>query len=344
MARYSPWRPTKFSATPPDEGSSKPLMKARSDGYIAGGRSFTSDTIRTYLTNDSRRQFIHGQISSSSSHGYFHGPPSAQSLNDASSLVDLTKQISNDSSNEFETQETTIEVIPRPHCSRHMPVSKSDQFRSMKGTYSLPQSDEFVDSEIHQNEYQIQQEKDMMTIRTNSLPRPKKRNQKVVRQISLHRHHQMDASVMPDNLKDICNADIQSPDDVPSSPQDEFIATIPSPIVTSASSSSSSTTSSYSSKTLPRRPLGREDLPRLPEYNSFTTDFPRSPHGDKNALTENSFSTVEPPDLFNTNKNPEVTTYSTLPHGSRNLTVFSKKGNVRAATLTRGNLQHLSHV
>lgn len=334
MAKYSPWRPAKqvTDGVLEENSLSKPLMKSKSDGQIGGGRSFTSDTLRTYLTNDSRRLFVQGQAMSSQ--GCFLNQASIHGINDSSSLVDLTKQTSNESCNEYELQETTMEVIPAPHCSRHMPASKSDQFRNSR-TVSLPQTHEYDNSEVLENDYQVQREKEIIIARCNSVSQGN--NQKLVRQISMHSHPATKVDQTPDNLKELSNdnSPIESPDDSQSVAEDIDSSYIPTPTVASVPSPVSST-NSFSSRTLPRRQF--HDLPRLPEHNTFSSDNgSSSPHEESTPFTD-----VEPPDLFS--NQVSSATYNTLPHGNRRITVYSKKGNVRAATLTKGTTNKLTHV
>ncbi|KAF2349664.1 hypothetical protein FHG87_019580, partial [Trinorchestia longiramus] len=137
------------------------MMKCRSESHISSGRSFTSDTIRTYLTNDSRRQLQ----SQSTSQGCFIGTTSSQSFNDSSSLVDLTKPVSDDALSEQETQETTMDIVARPHCSRHSTPSRTMQFRNVR-TKSLPHTPEYVNAE----DLQINREDSMNLENSDILP------------------------------------------------------------------------------------------------------------------------------------------------------------------------------
>ena len=337
MARYSPWRAAKsLDDVTQDENISKPLMKSKSEGHLGSGRSFTSDTLRTYLTNDSRKQFIQSQYSSSQ--GCFLNQSAAQAINDSSSLVDLTKQASSDSCNGYETQETTIDVIPTPHCSRHMPSSKSEQFRNSR-TLSLPQTHEFDESEMHQNIYNVKNQRELHMYRSNSLSKGR-RNQKMVRQISIRGPTTSETDEKSGfQIDENSEEEVGSPERMISAIEDLDITSIPTPILVSEPSPSSSTTSSYSSRTLPRRLFN--DLPRLPEHNSFSSDNEKGPPETMIVEESTHFTDVEPPDLFN---NQLVTTYNTLPHGGKRVTVFSKRGNVRAATLSKGTTHQLTHV
>lgn len=340
MTQYTPWNRDKLIAVHGGEhGGSRPMMmKCKSESHIGGGgRSFTSDTIRTYLTNDSRRL----QQSQSSSQGCFVGTASSQSFNDSSSLVDLTKPVSSDTVNEQDSQETTIEMVaPPPHCSRHLPSSKSSQFRNMR-TQSLSQSPEYMNTEEFQVNASNSPAREASTLSRNVAKR-------VIRQSSLQVPPQGgDSSSSTSN--DAENGDVgQRPDtQVHASPRRCGSESFPSPPLISSitmEGSSSSSPSSYSSKTLPRRIFS--DLPRLPEQNSFSNDsYNRQTDQDSDMVEQNSFTEVEPPDLFNTNKKAEDVSYcNTLPYPGKRVTVYSKKGNVRAATIADDEVHHLTHV
>ena len=354
LAQYAPWSQDKLLAADVggggDGGStcSRPIMmKCKSESHISGGgggeggRSFTSDTIRTYLTNDSRRL----QQSQSSSQGCFVGAASSQSFNDSSSLVDLTKPISSDTMNDQESQETTIEMIAAPppppsHCSRHITPSKSSAFQNMR-TQRLSDSPEYMNTD----EFQLSKN-DSLSMETSTLTR--KPQKKIIRECSLQVAPHGDSS--SSNSKDIeCSEEeaVQRSDsESHASPQRCGSQSYPSPPVISSviiDGSSSSSPSSYSSKTLPRRIFS--DLPRLPERNSFSTDSYSTQTDQDNDILPSSFTGVEPPDLFNTDKKVENVSYcNTMPYPGKRLTVYSNKGNVRAATISDDEINHLTHV
>nr|XP_053656727.1 transcription factor SPT20 homolog [Cherax quadricarinatus] len=90
LARHAPlvggMMKTRSSST--EESLARPLLRCRSEGCL-GQRSFTSDTIRTYLTCDSRRHQPRGCI-----------PPPPPPLHHCPSIVDLTRPVEDHSTSE----------------------------------------------------------------------------------------------------------------------------------------------------------------------------------------------------------------------------------------------------
>ncbi|XP_047739987.1 uncharacterized protein LOC125179008 [Hyalella azteca] len=329
MANFAPWHQEKLSGSGDEQSTGRTMMmKCRSESHIGSGRSFTSDTIRTYLTNDSRRQLR----SQSSSQGCFIGTTSSQSFNDSSSLVDLTKPSSNDTINEQDIQDNAIEVAPPSlHCSRHETPARSSQFPSA-GT--IPLCPEYVNAE----EFQVTSadtsdiDTDHNTVYQNTIEALQRQTSL---QVSSHRDtssdNQVDGSLTlandPSNYSDFNSTN--------SSPPVDDGDNLPSPPAVAS-------TSMFVSRTLPRRLFSNS--PGLPMTNSFNEQHLNHDDQDNGSL-ESSFTEVEPPDLFNSKKKPDRMNFSnTLPHGGKHVAVYSKRGNVRAATLTDGSAYHLTHV
>lgn len=122
-----------------EENLQRPLLRCRSEGCL-GGRSCTSDTLRTYLTNDSRR--LCGRPCT-------HG----QTVDRSPSIVDLTRSSTEAKAEAQDTsmsnatsdddiislhQHQPIQHFQRPHCS-YSPATNEQNYPKHLNEYSKVQ-------------------------------------------------------------------------------------------------------------------------------------------------------------------------------------------------------------
>lgn len=136
LGRHAPLLRTRTNT---EESLARPLLRCRSEGCL-GQRSFTSDTIRTYLTCDSRRH------ASRSSH-----VSQQPSLHQCSSIVDLTRP------QEHPPQQSTSHMTSR-RSSRATVLSEDTQLVQQH----QPKEHQHTQTQKHQEQedQQEQQEQD----------------------------------------------------------------------------------------------------------------------------------------------------------------------------------------
>ena len=294
-----------------DEGQFKQLSyEAIADG-IHGSRSLTMDSLRTYATSDARRLCLQGH--QSSSHSCFFSQSS--DLNDSTSLVDLTNEARSATCTGLRTHETSIEILARPHCSRHMPSSRDGQSHCSRNT-TLPLKIPHQKSPRHEKRHVSKQKCKSTGNRSDS---SRSKTKSLESQGSFKERTSLEQQFPNGNI-----ATAMMNDNSLVSEADEHL-----PQIFSGSMPSSSQTSS-SIKTLTTEPLHHYSaLPRLPEHNSFNSDS-NNVHKLKEGSADGvlNFTHISSQDLL---ENCANTACNTLPCANKKVTVYSRKGNVRAA-------------
>ncbi|XP_068241421.1 uncharacterized protein [Palaemon carinicauda] len=298
-----------------DESLAKPLLRCRSEGCL-GQRSFTSETIRTYLTCDSRR---HPQ----------RGCPLP--LPHSTSIVDLTKPTEDLSYLQEDSGQTQEDTLSDMHTSR----------RSSKVTI-VGDDVRILNYPQHQYQHQLLEQQQTEQQQDQGEEEVMQHPLKKIRQSTLERSWSEDTSrVIIESPR--CGSTSQIITPVPPPPPLSSSSSSPSPLeakpppfpATSSGSSRRSSSGGVTRLAGDPSPLEAKPPP-LPTTSSGSSR--RSSSGGVTRLTGdplrlpeyNSFTVVE---------------YSrTLPTKGRQLAVFNRRSMHRSTTLSRSNSKISSEV
>ncbi|XP_064120411.1 uncharacterized protein LOC135225079 [Macrobrachium nipponense] len=305
LARHALVTVLRARSSSTDESLARPLLRCRSEGCL-GQRSFTSDTIRTYLTCDSRRHPQRGC------------PPLP--LPQSPSIVDLTKP----------TEELTClqEDPSQTHGDPHLETATSR--RSSRITIVGEDAREFNSPHPQQHQHQHQQQQQQLQQQPEQ-QQHQQQQQQSVQQSQQHSHNKIQQSTLnrswsAETSRVIIEAQRGTTTKVvPPPPVSQAFSPLtpvpPPPPLSSSSSSPSPLEAQLPMPTTTKTEISRrfssgggirttcEPL-RLSEYNSFTmSDYSR-----------------------------------TLPSGGRQMAVFDRRSMHHSATLSRSSTKISSEV